>query len=170
LRVLKPKSVMDTIGVAGAVMTVLALGPVTAAEATSGTYVVESCRTAKGPASSQSWVARPVPVDATLSSPLFTDGCSDGGDVRFELRPLMDREVHAGQWLFEAPAGTSIVGLDLWRFAAVLGPEQPARYRLFADERVLERSPDLPIWEIGSVGAPGPRRSASRRRDRLRGR
>jgi hypothetical protein len=133
----------------------VATSTATSARAAGGTYVVESCRTARGPASSQSWVARPVPADAKLSSRLFTDGCAVGGDVRFELQPLIDHEAYAGQWLFEAPAGTSIVGLDLWRFAAVLAPEQPARYRLFADEQVLERSPDLPTWEIGAFGAGG---------------
>ncbi|RKQ92075.1 hypothetical protein C8N24_1914 [Solirubrobacter pauli] len=144
---------MDTLRRVTAAVTILLLGPATAADAAAGTYVVESCRTANGAAGAQSWVARPVPAAAKPTSPLFTDGCASDGHVRFEIGPLIQQQVTAAQWLFEAPAGTSIARLDVWRYAAVYAPEQPARYRLFADERVLEESPDLPTWEIGGVFA-----------------
>lgn len=146
------KTGMDTLQRVAAAVAVLLVGSTTAADAASGTYVVESCRTANGAAGAQTWVARPIPATATPTRPVFTDGCANQGHVRFELQPLINREVTASQWLFEAPGGTSIVGLDLWRYAAVLAPEQPARYALFADERVLERSPELPTWELGGFG------------------
>lgn len=143
------KTGMDMLQRVAAAVAVLLVGSTTAADAASGTYVVESCRTANGAAGAQTWVARPIPADAKPTSPLFSDGCANNGHVRFELGPLIQQQVTAAQWLFDAPAGTSIAGLDVWRYAAVYAPEQPARYRLFADERVLEESPDLPTWEIG---------------------
>lgn len=65
----------------------------------------------------------------------------------------MDRDVQATRWTFDAPLGTSVVALDLWRYASVLDAQQSAIYRIFADDRALESSPKQSPWELGAFDA-----------------
>ncbi len=81
------------------------------------------------------------------------NACDNGGMVTMELGPLMERQVSAIQWAFDAPPGTSVAALRLWRHASVLWDDQQARYRAYAGTRTLEASPETVPWAFGNFEA-----------------
>src|SRR5688572_21281674 len=124
---------MKAIRCVAAAVIVAALHSTPAAPAAAGTYVVEACRTEQGAAPASAWTAQALPPGTTTWRRLLTDECQRGGLIRFELGPLISRDVLATRWAFEAPPGTSIVALDLWRYAEVFDAERLTHFRVMAD-------------------------------------
>lgn len=115
----------------------------------SGTYVVESCRTANGPAPTHGW--RAIPLPWASSDTLVGDDCAREG-IRFLAGPLQSRTVLGTEWVFDAPPGTSVAGVRLRRYATLPG-QANAAYGIRVGEQTIEQSPQWGPWTFGSEDA-----------------
>jgi len=121
---------------------VLLLSP---SQVTAGSYVVHSCRAPDGsPASTVGWQAQ---GEGDVITP---DGCSAGGSLSVAFREgVRDNTRFSGswgQWVFESPADTHILGYSVFRHVKVhLGTSirEASEYKHFFDNYVWQFSRDF---------------------------